>query len=337
MLFRSLVLATGAAHSYFGHTDWATVAPGLKTVNDATYMRRLLLMAFERAEMARDASTRQRLLQFVVVGGGPTGVELAGAIAELAHRTLARDFRVIDPRSARVVLLEAGPRILPMFSESLSDFAQKSLQRLGVEVRVDSAVTHCDRGGVNIGDVRLDAGTVIWAAGVAASAAGRWLGAETDAVGRVVVEPDLSVPGQPNVFVVGDAARVEEPGGGLVPGLAPAAKQAGRYVAKVIRSRIEGRNAPDAFRYRQVGYFATIGRSSAVIEYGRLRLRGLIAWWLWGVAHIYFLVGLRSPVIVTLHWLWQYLTYGRGARLITGREDSVPGPDQPQPTPADPD
>ncbi len=318
--FDYLVIATGARHSYFGHEGWARAAPGLKSLDDATAMRRRLLLAFERAEMSDDAAERERYLRFVIVGGGPTGVELAGAIAELAHHTLAKDFRRIDPRSARIVLIEAGPRILPVFHESLSRYAQRSLERLGVEVRVNSQVTHCDAAGVVASDERLPAATVIWAAGVAASPAGHWLGAETDRAGRVIVDPDLSVPGHPAIFVIGDAASLRDSRGEQVPGIAPAAKQQGRYVAQVIAARIRCKPAPAPFRYRHAGHLATIGRSSAVIEFPGVRLKGFIAWWIWGIAHIYFLVGVPSPLIVSIRWLWQYLTYGRGARLITGRE-----------------
>lgn len=314
--FDYLVLATGARHSYFGHDDWAGAAPGLKSLDDATAMRRRLLRAFEHAEMLDDDQARERFLRFVIVGGGPTGVELAGAIAELAHHTLAKDFRRIDPRSARIVLIEAGPRILPVFHESLSHYAQCSLERLGVEVRLNSQVTHCDANGVVAGGHRLEAATVIWAAGVAASPAGRWLGAPTDRAGRVLVGPDLSVPGEPAVFVIGDAASVTDGHGVPVPGIAPAAKQQGRYVARVIAARIRGGRSSTPFRYRHAGHLATIGRSSAVIEFRGLRLRGVLAWWLWGLAHIYFLVGVPNPLIVSVRWLWQYLTYGRGARLI---------------------
>jgi NADH dehydrogenase len=316
--FDYLVVATGSTHSYFGHDDWQPHAPGLKSIDDATTIRRRILRAFEAAEMETDAARRDRLLRFVIVGAGPTGVELAGTIAELARFTLAADFRRIDPRSAKIVLVEAGPRVLAAFKEPQSDYALRSLVKLGVEVRVNSAVTACDARGVSIGAARLESETVIWAAGVAASPAGRWLGAPTDRAGRVLVQPDLSTGG--NVFVVGDAASVTLPDGRRVPGVAPAAKQQGRYVAKVIAARIAGRPAPPAFAYRDAGNLATIGRKSAVIEFPFMTLRGFIAWWIWGIAHIYFLVGVPSPVVVSLRWLWEYLTYSRGARLITGQE-----------------
>ena len=315
-----LVLATGATHSYFGNEAWAESAPGLKSIDDATAIRTRLLLAFERAEMCTDDSARERLMRFVIVGGGPTGVELAGTIAELAHRTLAADFRRIDPRSARVVLVEAGPRLLPSFEASISDYAKRALERLGVEVRVDSRVTHCDDHGVKIHDEVLPAATTLWAAGVKASPVGQWLGVETDSIGRIAVNPDLSVASQPNVFVIGDAASVTDAGGRRVPGVAPAAKQQGRYIAKLIATRIAGDKPPPPFRYRNVGNLATIGRSSAVVEFPFMRLKGFIAWWIWGIAHIYFLIGLPSPVLVSFRWLWEYMTYSRGARLITGED-----------------
>lgn len=316
--FDYVVVATGSTHSYFGHEDWRPFAPGLKSIDDATRIRGHILRAFEAAEMEVDAVRRERLLRFVIVGAGPTGVELAGTIAELARFTLAADFRRIDPRSAKIVLVEAGPRVLAAFKEPQSEYALRSLVKLGVEVRLNAAVTACDEQGVWLGTERLDSATVIWAAGVAASPAGRWLGAPTDRAGRVLVQPDLSIGG--NVFVIGDAASVTLPDGRRVPGVAPAAKQQGRYVAKVIAARIEGRPAPGPFVYRDAGNLATIGRSRAVIEFPFITLRGFVAWWLWGFAHIYFLVGVPSPVVVSLRWLWEYLTYGRGARLITGQE-----------------
>jgi NADH dehydrogenase len=320
--FDYLVVATGSTHAYFGRDDWAPYAPGLKSIDDATQIRRRILMAFEQAEMTGDTAERERLLRFVVVGGGATGVELAGTIAELARHTLAADFRRIDPRAAQVVLVEAGPRILPFVSEASSSYAQRALERLGVELRLSTRVTHCDAGGVRLGDESLPAATVLWAAGVAASPVAQWLDAPRDEAGRVVVSPDLSISANPDVFVIGDAAAVVTPEGERVPGIAPAAKQQGRYVADVIASRIAGRTTTPPFRYRHAGYLATIGRTSAVIEFSRLKLRGWVAWWVWGIAHIYFLVGLPSPLVVSIRWLWEYLTYGRGARLITGVEEA---------------
>ena len=316
--FDYLVVATGSTHSYFGHDDWRPHAPGLKSIDDATAIRRRLLRAFEAAEMESDAARRERLLRFVIVGAGPTGVELAGTIAELARFTLAADFRRIDPRSAKIVLVEAGPRVLAAFKEPQSDYALRALTKLGVEVRLNATVTAIDDGGVWLGAERMPSATVIWAAGVAASPAGRWLGAPTDRAGRVLVQPDLSAAD--NVFVIGDAASVTLPDGRRVPGVAPAAKQQGRYVARVIAARIGKRRPPPPFAYRDPGNLATIGRKAAVIELPFMTLRGFVAWWVWGIAHIYFLVGVPSPVLVSFRWLWEYLTYGRGARLITGHE-----------------
>ena len=315
-----LVLATGATHGYFGRDEWARYAPGLKTLDDATAMRRRLLVAFERAEMASNPEECARLLTIVIVGGGPTGVELAGAVAELARRALARDFRAIDPRGTRVILVEAGPRLLANFPEALSKYTARALARLGVEVRLGQAVTHCDADGVRIGDETLRAGTVVWAAGVAASPPARWLGVAADRAGRVPVTPELRAPGLEDVWVIGDAALAKNPDGAPQPGIAPVAKQQGRYVARAIAARIEGRAPPPPFEYRDRGLLATIGRKSAVIAWGRLRLRVWIAWWIWGAAHVYFLVSLRNRVIVVTQWLWSYAFFERGARLITGMD-----------------
>lgn len=322
--FDYLILATGAMPSYFGNDSWSESAPGLKSIDDATLIRRRLLLAFEKAEMCENPAERERLMRFVVVGGGPTGVELAGTIAELAHHTLAADFRRIDPRSARITLVEAGPRVLPGFHESISRYAEKALEKLGVDVRVGTLVTHCDASGVMLGEEFISAATTLWAAGVAASPAGEWLRVAVDRSGRVLVEPDLSVKDEPNIFVIGDAASVTDSNGVQVPGVAPAAKQQGRYVARVIASKIKGKEAPPVFRYRDAGNLATIGRKSAVIEFPFMRLKGFLAWWLWGTAHIYFLIGLPSPLMVSFRWLWEYLTYSRGARLITGAKDNDP-------------
>ena len=317
--FDYLIVAAGATHAYFGHDDWRPHAPGLKSIDDATLIRRRILMAFEAAEMESDAQRRARLLRFVIVGAGPTGVELAGTIAELARFTLAADFRRIDPRGAKVTLVEAGPRVLAAFAQRQSQYAQRALEKLGVEVRVNAAVTACDADGVTIGAERVATATVIWAAGVAAAPVGTWLGAVTDRAGRVRVGPDLAVPSDSAIFVIGDSALVET-AAGRVPGVAPAAKQQGRYVADVIARRLAGGAAPPPFEYRNPGNFATIGRACAVIEFPFLTLRGWLAWWIWGVAHIYFLLGVPSPLTVSLRWLWEYLTYSRGARLITGAE-----------------
>jgi NADH:quinone reductase (non-electrogenic) len=320
--FDYLIVATGARHAYFGHDDWEPFAPGLKKIEDATAIRRKVLTAFERAESSEDPEERKRLLTFVVIGGGPTGVELAGAIAELARTALARDFRRIDPGSARVILVEAAPRLLLAFPERLSRKAERQLMRLGAEVRTNAPVTACNETGVTIGDdQRIDCHTVLWAAGVAASPAARWLGAEHDRAGRVMVGPDLSLPGDPHVFVIGDTALSVGRDGKPVPGVAPAAKQMGRYVGKLIGRRIAGRRTPPPFIYKSYGNLATIGRKSAVAEFGKLHLSGYPAWLLWSLAHVYFLIGFRNRIGVMIDWAWSYATFDRGARLIT---DSMP-------------
>jgi NADH dehydrogenase len=311
-----LVLATGATHSYFGNDHWAVCAPGLKRIEDATRIRRSLLIAFEQAEQTNDEAERQRLLTFVIVGAGATGVEMAGAIAEIALQTLPKDFRRIDARKSRIVLLEAGPRVLPTFPQELSDYAKTALLRMGVDVRTSTRVDGCDRRGVNLDDGRLDAGTIIWAAGVIASPAATWLAAEHDRAGRVIVGPDLSLPGRPNVFVIGDTASVRDDNGNSIPGVAPAAKQMGRYVGNLIAARVAG-NAMPPFHYRHPGDLATIGRRAAVVNLDRLRLKGFVGWLFWSVAHIYFLIGLRHRFMVAFTWLWDDLTRQRGARLIT--------------------
>jgi NADH dehydrogenase len=313
-----LIVATGARHSYFGHEEWEKAAPGLKKIEDATDIRRRILLAFERAESSGDSAERRRLLSFVVVGGGPTGVEMAGAIAELAKRTLRHDFRTIDPREARVVLVEAGPRLLPAFPERLSEAARKALVRLGVEVRLGVPVSHCDEAGAVVGNERIEARTTIWGAGVAASPAAKWLEAERDRQGRVVVGPDLSLPGHPEIFVVGDTACVLDAAGRPLPGLAPVAKQQGGYIARVIAARVGNRKAPPPFRYRDFGTLATIGRGAAVADFGRFGLSGTVAWLLWGAVHIFFLIGFRNRLTVMLDWLWSYMTFKSGVRLITG-------------------
>jgi putative oxidoreductase len=317
-----LVLATGAAHSYFGRDDWAPYAPGLKRVEDATEVRRRLLTAFERAEATDDPQERRSLLTFLVVGGGPTGVELAGAIAELSRFGMENEFRRIDPATARVVLVQAAPRILPTFPEDLSERTRLALQQLGVEVLVGSRVESIDSDGVVVSGERIAARTVLWAAGVVASPAAKWLGAAADAAGRVKVGLDLSLPGLPQVFAIGDTALSEAWNGAPVPGLAPAAKQGGEYVARVIRARVAGRAAPPPFRYHHLGSLATIGRKAAVADFGLVRLSGSLAWWLWGAVHLGFLVGLRNRISVMLDWFWAYLTYRSGTRLITGGGDA---------------
>jgi NADH dehydrogenase len=332
--YDTLILATGAQHAYFGHDDWAAHAPGLKTIDDATYIRRRILLAFEKAETEPDAAERARLLNFVVVGGGPTGVEMAGAIAELANRALAADFRSIDPRAARIILVEAAPRLLTPFDPSLSEAAKKSLEQLGVEVRLGAAVTALDAEGVSMGAERIEARTVIWGAGVTASPAGNWISAETDRAGRVKVSSDLSVPGHPDIFVIGDTALLDGADGNPLPGVAPVAKQQGQYVADLLIARQQG-EAQKPFRYSDFGALATIGRSRAVVQMGRLKIKGFIAWLLWSIAHIYFLIGFRNRLIVATNWLWSYATFQRGTRLITGvtgsRMEDMPMPEEHKP------
>jgi NADH dehydrogenase len=313
-----LVVATGARHAYFGRDDWEEIAPGLKKIEDATTIRRQVLIAFEKAENSDDEAERRRLLNFVIIGAGPTGVELAGAIAELAKRALAAEFRNIDPRLARIILIEAGPRVLAAFPEDLSAYAQSALEKLGVEVRLGAPVTECDPDGVVVAGERIPSRTIIWAAGVAASPAAKWLGAEKDRAGRVKVLPDLTLPGHPEVFVIGDTAACLDERGKPVPGIAPAAKQQGAYAAAAILARIGGRAPPASFRYRHLGNLATIGRKIAVCDFGFVKLRGRLAWLLWGMVHVYFLIGFRNRLAVLLDWLWAYVTYKRGSRLITG-------------------
>ena len=315
-----LILATGASHSYFGQDAWAPYAPGLKRVEDATEVRRRLLTAFERAEATNDVAERRCLLTFLIVGGGPTGVELAGAIAELARFGMEKEFRHFDPASARVILVQSGPRILPSFPEALSIAATKSLAALGVEVHVRSRVQQIDRDGVTVNGERVAARTVMWAAGVVASPAAAWLNVPADAAGRLIVGPDLSVPGLTNIFAIGDTALATAWNGQAVPGLAPAAKQSGLYAARVIRARVLGKQPPPPFRYRHLGSLATIGRKAAVADFGFVKLSGAPAWWLWGIVHVGFLVGLRNRVSVMFDWFWAYLTYRSGTRLITGTD-----------------
>ncbi|WFP60996.1 NAD(P)/FAD-dependent oxidoreductase [Mesorhizobium sp. WSM4904] len=321
LAYDTLVLATGARHAYFGHDEWEPFAPGLKTLEDATEIRRRILLAFEQAERETDPAKRQALLTLAIVGGGPTGVELAGTIVELAHDTLRGEFRNIDTRQARVVLIEAGDRILANFAPELSTYAQKALERLGVEVELGRAVTHLDADGVVFGGTHLPAKTILWAAGVAASPAAEWLRAPADRAGRVMVEPDLTVPGSPEIFVIGDTAHLLRPDGKPVPGVAPSAKQEGRHVAATIKARLAGDTAPRPFRYRHDGDLATIGKRAAAIDFGWIKLTGRLAWWLWGIAHIYFLIDFRNRLAVSLSWLWIYFTGQRSARLITQGDD----------------
>lgn len=311
-----LVLATGVTHSYFGHDEWQNAAPGLKTLTDATKIRSRVLISFERAETADTDADRKRLLTFIVIGGGPTGVEMAGAIAEIARHALRYDFRHIDPRSARILLIEGGPRILPAFPEDLSAYAQKSLEKMGVEVMTNSMVTDVRRDGVSLGERKIESEAIIWAAGVVAGPAAKWIGAEHDRAGRIKVGGDLSVPGHPEIFAIGDVAVLEKP----IPGIAPAAKQMGKYVGKLIAARSEGRAFDKPFKYSHAGDLATIGRKSAVVNLPYMKLKGFIGWLFWSVAHVYFLIGLRNRLMVAMTWLWSYFTYQRGARLIT-RDD----------------
>jgi len=313
-----LVLATGASHSYFGRDEWGPYAPGLKRVEDATEVRRRMLTAFERAEATEDDVERRSLLTFLIVGGGPTGVEMAGAISELARFGMEKEFRHFDPAQAKVILVQAGARILPTFPETLSEKAKRSLERLGVEVLLNSRVERIDDAGVTVSGTRIPARTVLWAAGVVASPASKWLKAEADNAGRLKVGADLSVPGLPNVFAIGDTALSQAWKGQAVPGLAPAAKQGGGYVAKVIRARVEGRMPPKPFAYTHLGSLATIGRKAAVADFGWFKVWGAPAWWFWGAVHLGFLVGVRNRVSVMFDWFWAYLTYRGGTRLITG-------------------
>ncbi|MFE1599866.1 NAD(P)/FAD-dependent oxidoreductase [Methylobacterium sp. ID0610] len=327
--YDQLIVATGATHAYFGHEEWAPYAPGLKRIEDATEIRRRILIAFEHAELEIDAQRREALTTFVIVGGGPTGVEMAGAIADMARDALPHDFRNIDPARARVLLVEAGPRILAAFPEDLSRYAKDALERRGVEVLTGRAVSAIGPEGVSIGDHVIRAGAIVWAAGVAASAAADWLGADRDRAGRVKVLPDLSVPGFPEIFVIGDTAAVADADGKSVPGIAPAAKQMGRYAASVIAARVMGDRAPGPFQYRHHGDLATIGRKAAVVKLRWLTLRGFLGWLFWGVAHVYFLIGLRNRIAVAFSWMWDYVTFGRRSRLITQPANAGPAEAEP--------
>lgn len=331
--YDTLILATGARHAYFGHDDWESYAPGLKTLEDATKIRRRVLLAFEQAEYESDPARRMALLTFVIVGGGPTGVELAGTIAELARDTLSADFRHIDTQKARVALIEAGPRLLGTYPEDLSDYAKRALEDIGVEVMLGRNVTRCSAEGVLRGDEFLATRTIIWAAGVRASPAAEWLGVPADRAGRVEVLPDLTIPGHPEIFAIGDTASLSTADGKPVPGIAPAAKQQGRYVAKLLQRRLAGKVDPAPFRYRHQGSLAQIGKRKAIIDFGWIKLRGALAWWIWGIAHIYFLIGIRTRLAVAINWLWIHARNQRAARLITqGKmEEADPALRQPGP------
>ena len=326
-----LLVASGATHAYFGNDQWAPHAPGLKTLDDALMLRRRLLLAFEKAEAEPDPAQKAAWLSFAIVGGGPTGVELAGTLAEIARHTLRNEFRHIDPASAKVRLVEAGPRVLSSFPEALSLKARRQLQRLGVEVLTGSPVTAIDAQGFRLGDAFIPARTVVWAAGVAASPLARTLDTPLDRAGRVQVQPDLSVPGHPEIFVAGDLAALAQADGRPVPGVAPAAKQMGGYVAAAIQARLENRPAPPPFRYRDQGNLATIGRMAAIAHIGRLQLSGVLAWWFWLAAHVFFLIGFRNRLVVLLNWAVAYWSYQRGARIIFGDANGDPHAGEPPP------
>ncbi|MBL8246628.1 MAG: NAD(P)/FAD-dependent oxidoreductase [Rhodanobacteraceae bacterium] len=322
LAFDWLLVASGATHAYFGNDSWAPHAPGLKTLADAMHIRAQILGAFEHAERCQDPEQRKAWLNFVVVGGGPTGVELAGTLAEIARHTLKSEFRSIDPTRARVILVESGPRVLSAFEPAMSEKARRQLEALGVEVRTGAPVVSIAADHVLVGAERIATHTVLWAAGVAASPLGQLLGAPLDRAGRVPVEPDLSVPGQPRIFVAGDLACFKD-GERQIPGVAPAAKQMGRQVAAAIRARLRGRPVP-TFRYQDFGALATIGRMAAVIQMGRLRLSGLPAWWFWLAAHVFFLIGFRNRLVVLIDWAWAYWTHQRYARIMTEPADDTP-------------
>jgi NADH dehydrogenase len=318
-----LVIASGASHAYFGHPEWEPLAPGLKTIEDALEIRRRVLLAFELAERQAAAGVPDFPLNFVVVGAGPTGTELAGTLAEIARHVLREEFRTINPACTRILLLEGGPRVLPAYSEQLSQKAKEQLERLGVEVRTSSIVTNIEPGAVWVGQTRIAAPVVLWAAGVAASPLGRPLGVPLDRAGRVLVQPDLSLPGHPEVFVVGDLAALQDEHGKWLPGVAPVAMQQGRWVAKTIARDLEHQPRRD-FRYHDKGSLATIGRAAGVAQFPKFSLSGYFAWLAWLCVHIFFLIGFRNRVIVMIQWAWSYLTYERGARLITGSNE-LPG------------
>lgn len=315
--YEYLIVAAGASHAYFGHDDWEPFAPGLKTIEDALEIRRRVLLAFELAERHAASTGENVQLNFVIVGGGPTGVELAGTLSEIARRALAEEFNSIDTRSARIILLEGGPRILPAYSEDLSQSAEDQLRGLGVEVHTSTMVTDVETAAVHMGATRLPAAVILWAAGVAASPLGKKLGAPVDRAGRVLVNADLSVPGHPEVFVIGDLAALKDKNGQLVPGVAPAAIQQGKATARNIANELQGKPRRD-FHYVNKGSLATIGRAAAIAEFGKIHISGFIAWLSWLFVHIFFLIGFRNRILVMIQWAWSYFTYERGAQLITG-------------------
>jgi len=314
-----LILAAGATHAYFGHDEWQVIAPGLKTLEDALEIRRRVLLAYERAEREPDPVKREALLTFVVIGGGPTGVELAGALAEISRLSLARDFRHFDPSSARIILIEAGLSILSTFPEMLREAALRDLKRLGVDVRVGRAVTNVGDGRVDLGNESIEAATVIWAAGVAASPVGVTLGVPTDRAGRVIVQPDLTIPGHSDVFVIGDLASFTGPNGKPLPGVAQVAIQMGKHAAANIRRAID-KQPYRPFVYKDLGNLATIGRASAIADFGWLRLKGWLAWLVWLFVHIFNLIGFRNRIVVLIQWAWAYFSYQRAIRLIAGHD-----------------
>ncbi|HKT29103.1 NAD(P)/FAD-dependent oxidoreductase [Dyella sp.] len=318
--YDTLVIATGSTHAYFGHDEWAQFAPGLKTLGDALSIRQHLLSVFEQAEREPNPVQRQKLQTFVVIGAGATGVELACTIAELAREEMPGDFRQLDTRQARVIVVEAASRVLSNFPETLSDYVLQTMRQLGVEVMLNCPVTECHADGVVCKEKRIDAGAVFWAAGVRASPAAQWLNVSADKAGRVKVERDLTVAAHPDIFVIGDTALVEQENGKPVPGLAPAAKQQGQYAAEVIKTRLHKRPAPGPFHYRNYGNLSTIGKHTAVVDFGKVKLRGRAAWVVWALAHIYFLIGVRNRLMVALNWLWLYMKGERAARIILSRK-----------------
>lgn len=320
LCYDTLVIATGATHSYFGNDEWENDAPGLKTLEDAVTIRRRILRAFEYAERESDPEKRKAWLTFSIIGAGPTGVELAGIVAELAQKVLPREFRNINTRDARVLLIEAGPRILSSFPEKLSAHAHQSLEKMGVTLMMGHPVTNCTKDIICVDGENIGCHTAIWAAGVSASPAAKWLNVEADRVGRVIVEPDLSVKNLNDVFVIGDTACVQMPDGKAVPGLAPAAKQQGEYVARLLKNRLDHKPTSKIFRYAHQGNLATVGKRSAIADFGFITLKGNLAWWIWGIVHIYFLIGSRSRIAVALSWLWSYLSGVNSSRLITQRD-----------------
>jgi NADH dehydrogenase len=323
--YDTLIVAAGASHAYFGHDEWEPYAPGLKTIEDALEIRRRVLLAFELAERQASAGETHEPLNFVVVGAGPTGVELAGTLAEICHHALAQDFRSIDPRRARIHLIEGGPHVLPAYPEDLSRSALEQLRRLGVEVITSAMVTKIEPGVIYMGDTPMSAAVILWAAGVAASPLGKKLGVPVDRAGRVLVGPDLSIPNHPEVFVIGDLAALKDSSGKLLPGVAPVAILEARFVAKLTRREIHGKPAPrPAFHYYDKGSLATIGRAAAVAQFGKIHISGFMAWLAWLFVHILFLIGFRNRVLVFIQWAWSYFTYERGARLITG-STNLPG------------